>query len=84
MAVRTDLGQRVELVSMDPRFHDISVGLYRKETADGPVAVVHSYCEPAGHRRAALRSSSTRSCVRWAASQVVDGDADRAVAAPVP
>jgi hypothetical protein len=28
---------------MDPHHHDISVGLYRKETADGPVAVVHSY-----------------------------------------
>lgn len=43
MPVRTDLGQRVELVSMDPRFHDVSFGLYRKETPEGPVAVVHSY-----------------------------------------
>ncbi len=43
MPVRTDLGQRVELVSVDPRFHDVSVGLYRKETEQGPVAVVHSY-----------------------------------------
>jgi hypothetical protein len=43
MPVRTDLGQRVELVSMDPRFHDVSVGLYRKDTAEGPVAVVYSY-----------------------------------------
>jgi hypothetical protein len=43
MPVRTDLGQRVELVSMDPTFHDISVGLYRKDTGDGPVGVVHSY-----------------------------------------
>jgi hypothetical protein len=48
MGVRTDLGQRVELVSMDPRFHDVSVGLYRKQTADGPVAVVHSYSTKPG------------------------------------
>jgi hypothetical protein len=39
MRIRTDLGQRVELVSMDPNCHDISVGLYRKETL-GPVSSV--------------------------------------------
>jgi hypothetical protein len=43
MPVRTDLGTRVELVPMDPWLDDISVGLYRKETDEGPAAVVHSY-----------------------------------------
>ena len=43
MPVRTDLGHRVELVSIDPSFHDISVGLYRKDAGEGPVAVVFSY-----------------------------------------
>jgi hypothetical protein len=28
---------------MDPHFHDISIGLYRKETGDGPVAIAHTY-----------------------------------------
>jgi hypothetical protein len=41
--VRTDLGYRVELVPMDTHFHEISVGLYRCETEDGPVGLVHSY-----------------------------------------
>jgi hypothetical protein len=48
MHVRTDLGSRVELVSMDPSFHDVSVGLYRKDSTDGPVAVVHSYASKPG------------------------------------
>jgi hypothetical protein len=48
MRVRTDLGTRVELVSMDPHCHDASIGLYRRETPDGPVAVVHSYSSWAG------------------------------------
>ena len=26
-----DLGERIELVSMDPHFHDISIGLYRQD-----------------------------------------------------
>ena len=42
-AVRTDLGRRTELVSMDSHHHDISVGLYVRETAAGPVGAVHSY-----------------------------------------
>jgi hypothetical protein len=41
--VRTDLGYRAELVPMDPHFHDISVGLYRRETGAGPVGIVFSY-----------------------------------------
>ena len=36
------LGQRIELISMDPHFHDISIGLYRAE-GDSPKFRVHSY-----------------------------------------
>jgi hypothetical protein len=40
---RTDLGRRVELVSMDRHHDDISVGLYVRDGERGPVATVHSY-----------------------------------------
>ena len=48
MAIRIDIGRRVELVSMDPHFHDVSIGLYCNETADGPVAIVHTYSTKPG------------------------------------
>lgn len=80
MAVRTDLGQRVELVSMDPRFHDISVGLYRKETADGPVAVVHSYsAKPGTDQRVAFIAGAL---IVLGGLETVDSDADQAVRLP--
>ena len=39
-----ELGERMELVSMDPHFHDISISLYRK-TGEGGAAgfLAHSY-----------------------------------------
>jgi hypothetical protein len=43
MRVLTDIGHRVELVPMDPHLSDISIGLYCKETTDGPLGIVHSY-----------------------------------------
>jgi hypothetical protein len=43
MALTLDLGRRIELVSMDSRFHDISIALYRQEQDGRPVLVVHSY-----------------------------------------
>jgi hypothetical protein len=44
MAHIKDLGRRLELVSMDPYFHDISISLYRRPGADGaPEFLVHSY-----------------------------------------
>jgi hypothetical protein len=46
--VRTDLGRRVELVSMDPRFERISIGLYVGSGADGPVARLHTYSTKPG------------------------------------
>jgi hypothetical protein len=48
MLIRTDLGTRVELVSMDPSFHNATIGLYRRETPAGPVGIVHSYSSAPG------------------------------------
>ncbi|HSI79150.1 MAG TPA: hypothetical protein VK919_00725 [Solirubrobacterales bacterium] len=41
--IRTDLGRRVELVPMDRHYGEISIGLYVRDTPEGPVATVHSY-----------------------------------------
>ena len=80
MAVRTDLGQRVELVSMDPLFHDVSIGLYRKETDDGPVAVVHSYSTRAGtDARLAFIADAL---VALGGLERVDGDPDGGLRLP--
>jgi hypothetical protein len=80
MGVRTDLGQRVELVSMDPRFHDVSVGLYRKDTADGPVAVVHSYSGTPGidERVAFIRDALSA----LGGLELVEGDPDGGLRLP--
>lgn len=43
MALTQDIGRRVELVSMDSRFHDISIALYRQEPDGRPVFHIHSY-----------------------------------------
>jgi hypothetical protein len=50
VGVTTDLGRRIELVSMDPHFHNISMGLYRQESSSGPVFLVHSYSGKQGVR----------------------------------
>jgi hypothetical protein len=39
----SDLGRRIELVSMDKHHRDISIALYLRETGDGPIARVHSF-----------------------------------------
>jgi hypothetical protein len=80
MGVRSDLGQRVELVSMDPRSHDISVGLYRRETADGPIGVVHSYSgKPGTAERLAF---IVEALVTLGGLERVTGDPDGAVRLP--
>ncbi|MDE2889279.1 MAG: hypothetical protein OXR72_13815 [Gemmatimonadota bacterium] len=43
-----DIGTRIELVSMDPHFHDITIGLYRQEHEGAPVYRVHTYSGRAG------------------------------------
>src|SRR5262245_20957031 len=80
MPVRTDLGERVELVSTDPRFHAISGGLYRKETSDGPVGVVHSYStRPGTDRRIAFIVDALAAL---GGLSVADVGGDRAVRLP--
>lgn len=53
MSLTLDLGRRIELVSMDPHFQDISIGLYRQERDSGPRYLVHTYSrkEGAGERQ---------------------------------
>jgi len=50
------IGKRIELVSMDPHFHDISIALYQQEQEGRLVYLVHSYSrkEGAGDRIASL------------------------------
>ena len=51
MGETIDLGRRMELVPMDPHFHNISIALYRQEGGDGPVFQVHSYSNREGARQ---------------------------------
>ncbi|MDP6475983.1 MAG: hypothetical protein QF449_02015 [Alphaproteobacteria bacterium] len=49
MADIAQLGNRIELVSMDRHFHDISLGLYERPSAEGvPEYLVHSYARTDG------------------------------------
>ncbi|MDA0231179.1 MAG: hypothetical protein O3B21_13455 [Proteobacteria bacterium] len=49
MADIAELGNRIELVSMDKHFHDITLGLYEQPAADGvPEYLVHSYARKDG------------------------------------
>ncbi len=43
-----NLGRRVELHSMDPHFHDISIALYRQIEGTVPMYTIHSYAELPG------------------------------------
>ena len=45
----TDIGSRIELVSMDPHFHDISIALYEQEGDGGtPRFLVQTYSQKEG------------------------------------
>jgi len=49
-----DIGRRIELIPMDPHFHDITIGLYRQQIADAatgmtfPAFLVHTYSQITG------------------------------------
>ena len=46
------IGKRIELVSMDPHFHDISIGLYEQRQQGKRVYLVHTYSHKDGaHQR---------------------------------
>lgn len=49
-----DIGRRIELVPIDPHFHDITIGLYQQQSVDTttgketPFFLVHTYSRVAG------------------------------------
>ena len=51
MGRTTDLGRRVELISMDPHFHNISIALYRQEVGGSPTFTVQSYSGKEGSQQ---------------------------------
>jgi hypothetical protein len=50
MGKTLDLGGRIELVSMDPHFHNITIGLYEQQRGGTLEYVVHSYSGVPGTR----------------------------------
>lgn len=38
-----DIGRRIELVPMDPHFHDITIALYRQQRGERTAFLVHTY-----------------------------------------
>jgi hypothetical protein len=50
MGSTLDLGSRIELVSMDPHFRDITIGLYEQRRGAAPEYLIHSYSGLPGTR----------------------------------
>ena len=48
MGVTVDIGRRIELISMDPHFHDITIALYVQRLELGPAFLVHTYSQLSG------------------------------------
>jgi hypothetical protein len=44
------IGKRIELVSMDSHFHDISIGLYEQRPQGKPAYLVYTYSHKDGAR----------------------------------
>ena len=59
MTQTLDLGPRVELVSMDPHFHDITIALYSPGSDGQPAYLIHTYSSIPGadERIACLRQA---------------------------
>jgi hypothetical protein len=51
MGFTLDLGRRIELVSMDPHFRDITIGLYEQRRGGAPEYLIHSYSGLEGTRQ---------------------------------
>lgn len=67
-----ELGRRVELQSMDPHCHDISLGLYQQESKAGAVYVLHTY---SSHPATTARIEGIRKgLVEFAGMVAVPGD----------
>ena len=49
-----NIGRRIELIPIDPHFHDITIGLYRQQTVEAPTSkdfpafLVHTYSQISG------------------------------------
>ena len=49
-----DIGRRIELIPIDPNFHDITIGLYRQQIVDAttgthfPAFLIHTYSQMIG------------------------------------
>ena len=43
MGLTKDLGYRIELVSMDPHFHNITIAFHRQDLDTGPAYLINSY-----------------------------------------
>ena len=62
-----DIGRRIELIPIDPHFHDITIGLYCQQTVDAttgkdfPAFLVHTYSQISG---AAERIESVRQAMQ--------------------
>ena len=62
-----DIGRRIELIPIDPHFHDITIGLYCQQSVDAttgkgsPVFLVHTYSHISG---AAERIESIRQAMQ--------------------
>lgn len=48
MGAVTDIGERIELLPMDPHFHDISIALYRQSVNSIAELTVHTYSRKEG------------------------------------
>jgi hypothetical protein len=71
MAVTRHLGTRIELVSMDPHFHNITMALYRQDQTGRPEYLVYSYSGLSG---TAERIASIRGAMAILGQLVPDGD----------
>lgn len=71
MAVTRELGTRIELVLMDPHFHDITIALYRQDQTGHPKYLVHTYSNIAGSTE---RIALLRSAMAALGQLVEDGD----------
>ena len=48
MGQTVDIGKRIELVPMDPHFHDITIALYQQGPEENPLFLVHTYSQIEG------------------------------------
>jgi hypothetical protein len=75
VSTTTQTGTRIELVSMDPHFHEISIGLYQHESGDGgTTATVHTYSSRPGSE-SRLASVAQAMCVLGGLELVEETDA---------